>query len=268
MKLLLVIFSCFGLIALSHAAETPWQEVYPGVKLRLVSTGQVSTGGRTQVGLEIDMPQDTRTYWRVPGETGFPLALDTSGSMGIDGATVSWPYPTREVANGYTDYVYWGPTLLPIELIASTETPDLVLSAVLGICSDVCVPAQLKFELPLALSTPDRANAMRIRQALALAPIEWDGADAPIDGVRYDPVGNVLVVSVNDSLFDPQTLIATGPEGGPIFGAPQKSPEPGLILLPVLGTNAGNSLENQTIQFTFVTGMGAFSLTQRVKAMD
>ena len=59
----------------SLAAETPWQEVAPGVRLRLIADNVLSPDGTTLLGLEVDMPPGYKTYWRVPGETGRALLL-------------------------------------------------------------------------------------------------------------------------------------------------------------------------------------------------
>ncbi|UXN73700.1 hypothetical protein N8D56_23620 [Devosia sp. A8/3-2] len=40
------------------AGETPWQEVAPGVKLRLISSGLIKPDGKTLLGLEIFMPRN------------------------------------------------------------------------------------------------------------------------------------------------------------------------------------------------------------------
>ena len=62
------------------AAETPWQEVAPGARVRLISSDVLKPGNTTMVALEIDMPVGTNTYWRVPGETGIPTMFDFAGS--------------------------------------------------------------------------------------------------------------------------------------------------------------------------------------------
>ena len=101
---------CLAILALSatvlplEAGETAWQELAPGVMVRLISAGEVDEAGKAWFALELDMPEDTRTYWRVPGEAGLPTELDFSGSSGIAGHTQHWPTPERDEAAGYLDY--------------------------------------------------------------------------------------------------------------------------------------------------------------------
>lgn len=246
------------------AGETPWQEVAPGVKLRLISSGQIKPTGTTLVGIEIDMPETTRTYWRVPGETGFPAELDFAGSTGIAGHRILWPYPTRHETENYLDYAYFGPTLLPVELTVDPGSPRIELSAVLGICSDICVPAQAHFSLPLDDAEPDRPNGLRIRQALAETPMEWEAPGEPLGDVELRRDIRMLAVTLLDPELDPASLIAATESGEPLFGTPQKSPEPNLVLIPILGKANEFDLENQVVRLTFLTGMGAFEVERTV----
>jgi DsbC/DsbD-like thiol-disulfide interchange protein len=248
------------------AGETAWQEVAPGVKLRLISTGQVKANGTTLLGLEIDMPEATKTYWRVPGDTGLPTELDFSASTGVLEHQILWPYPTRHEGADYLDYAYFGPTLLPVELTLSPGATQVELTAVLGVCSDICVPAQASFSLPLD-GVPDRPNGLRIRQALALWPMPWEGDPQPIGNVEYDAATGMLQVHVGDPDLDPASLIAATASGIPLFGTPQKSPEPNLVLIPVLDQDEEIDLESQDVQLTFMTGMGAFEVSRPVRAL-
>ncbi|WP_375449752.1 protein-disulfide reductase DsbD domain-containing protein [uncultured Devosia sp.] len=249
------------------AAETPWQTVAPGVAMRLVSTGQIKADGTTLVGVEVDMPADTRTYWRVPGETGLVTELDFAGSTGITAHRILWPYPQRIEAGGYLDYVYLGPTVLPVELTLDAPAGQAEVSVVMGICSDICIPAQARFSLPID-GAKDMPNGVRIRQAAAMVPIAWDNARQPIGAVRYDAADRLLSVQLTDPDIDPASLIAATEDGEPLFGLPQKSPEPDLVLIPVLSKSHEIDLESQLIQLTFTTGMGAYVVNRSVQATD
>lgn len=256
----------FALLAASaEAGETAWQEVAPGVKLRLISTGQIKANNTTLVGLEIDMPETSKTYWRVPGDTGLVTELDFTGSTGISGHEILWPYPVRHETAEYLDYAYFGPTVLPIELTVEPGSPQLELAAVLGVCSEICVPAQARFSLPLTEAAPDRPNGLRIRQALATTPMEWQGDPPPVGNVELWRDAGMLAVRLSDPELDPASLIAATDGGEPLFGTPQKSPEPNLVLIPILGKADEIALENQAVRLTFLTGMGAFEVQRTIK---
>lgn len=126
------------------------------------------------------------------------------------------------------------------------------------------MPAQARFSLPLADPEPDAPNGLRIRQALALAPVPWDGAKPPLGVVRYRAAERMLAVELADPGLDPASLIVATASGEPLFGAPQKSPEPHLVLIPILDKEGPIGLESQDVQLTFMTDMGAFEVTRTV----
>ncbi|WP_170848391.1 protein-disulfide reductase DsbD domain-containing protein [Devosia sp. YR412] len=237
------------------------------MKLRLISSGHIKADGTTLVGLEIDMPETSKTYWRVPGDTGLPTVLDFAASTGVLSHKIVWPYPTRQETEDYLDYVYLGPTVLPIEVTVAPGRPYAEIDAMLGVCSDICLPAQAHFSLALSDAEPDRPNGLRIKQALAMAPIAWEQDPQPIGSVDVIADDAMLAVHVSDPDLDPTSLIASMPEGEPVFGTPQKSPEPNLVLIPILGKgDDAIDLKNQDVQLTFLTGMGAFEVTRTVTA--
>jgi DsbC/DsbD-like thiol-disulfide interchange protein len=246
------------------AAETPWQTVAPGVTMRLVSAGTVKPDGTTLLGVELDMPANTKTYWRVPGETGLPTQLDFAGSQGVSGDQIIWPYPEREPSERYVDYVYHGPTLLPVQLKLDGAKAQVEVSVVMGVCSDICVPAQAHFSLPVD-GAKDMPNGLRIRQAVAMAPIAWDGTSPAIGPVQYRAADQMLAVRLDEPAVHVDSLIVATPDGDPVFGVPQKSPEPNLVLIPVLGKADEINLENRSVQLTFTTDMGAYEVTSPVE---
>ncbi len=250
------------------AAETPWQNVAPDVSIRLISSGQVTAAGTALVALEIDMPETTKTYWRIPGESGLPVDLDFSASSGVEGYTMLWPYPLRETKAGMLDYVYYGHTILPIELDLSGPHGVIDVVATLGICSEICVPAQLRLNLPLAGDTPDAANNLRIRQALAEVPIDWTEAEDPVGAVSLLPGTAAIAISDVHDMVDPASLIAATTDGEPLFGAPQKSPHSDLVVLPILGKSDNSALDGMNVEVTFMTDMGAYVVSKTIEAGD
>lgn len=248
------------------AGETAWQEVAPGVLVRLISEGAIDASGRTTIALEIDMPENTKTYWRVPGETGLPTDLDFSGSAGVAGHVLHWPLPQRDDAKGYLDYVYYGHTLLPVELAVTDPAGKVRLDAMLGICSDICVPAQAQFELPLTDPARDTANQLRIGQALAEVPILWDAGPEPVGAVLHDSDAAAIAVEIDSAVVDTATLIVAGDIDDPLFGAPQKSPQGNLVLLPIMGKTDNSMLDGMEVELSFMTPRGAYEISRTIEA--
>jgi DsbC/DsbD-like thiol-disulfide interchange protein len=246
------------------ASATPWQDVAPGVRLRMISNDVKAADGATLVGLELDMTQAFKTYWRLPGESGIATELDIAGSSGLSGATIQWPFPTPETSNGFLDYVYRGPTVLPVSLKVTGTSPQLQAAVTMGVCSDICVPVRASFALPLPLGTPDVAEDIRLRQALALSPISWTRDAAPFEGVTYDAKARALRVAAIDASIDPGSVIATTSDPTIVFDTPQKSPDGRSILLPLRGANVTTGWAARPIQLTFMTAMGSFEVSERV----
>lgn len=264
-RLPLSILLALALPAAAFAASTGWQEVAPQVSVRLISSGEVGPDGRMLVGLEIDMPQDTKTYWRVPGETGIPTELDISASEGVRDPSILWPYPVVETRDGYVDYVYYGPTVLPVEVTVEGASAHLELEALLGICSDICIPVTAALSLPLAGRTPDAGNRLRLRQAVSLAPIAWSDAAAPLGDVRYDRDAQALVVERGAGDLAPADLIGAFADGSPLLGAAEVDGA-GRVLLPLLDEVEPQAIDGRPVELVFRDDRGAYTLTRTVIA--
>lgn len=246
------------------AGETPWQEVAPGVSIRLISAGTVTPQGKANFAIEIDMPDTTKTYWRIPGETGLPISLDLSAARGVTAHHIHWPYPQREVKSGKLDYVYYGHTVLPLEATVTDASAILDIEAILGICSDICIPAQVRLSLPAADAKADAANGLRIRQAMAEVPIAWDAGQDPVGAVEAVP--GAVSIAVDEAVLDPSSIIVAAAQTDVLFGAPQKSPQSNLVVLPILGKSDNSALEGLEVEVTFMTDRGAYVVNRAVEA--
>lgn len=248
------------------AGETPWQELAPDVSVRLISAGQVSADGKALLALEINMPESTKTYWRVPGDGGLPMEIDLSASRGVSGHRIFWPYPLRQEGSAGLDYAYYGHTVLPIEIGLSGGEAHLDMLATLGVCSDICIPAQVRLALPLEAGSPDTANGLRIKQAMAEVPIGWQDGPDPIGAVELMPDGQAIAISMAGDVVEPGSVIAATPTGEPLFGAPQKSPHDDLVVLPILSKSDNSALDGMDVEVTFMTDMGAYVVSRTIEA--
>ncbi len=267
MRLILFLFLSMA-VGPALAGETPWLEVAPGVQMRLVTTGEVKADGRTLAAIEIDMPEATKTYWHIPGDTGLPLEIDLRESRGVSSHQVLWPFPTVERTPDYLDYVYRGHTVIPVLLRVDGEAPQLEASLVVGICSDICIPAQAQFSMPLRDAVPDRANGLRIRQAVADVPMAWPEGEPGLGEVRLAPEQGAVTVTIDPASVDITSLIATFDDGMPLLGVPQIGPEATVVQIPVLDTADMNGLVGREVRLTFMTSEGAFETRRTIGPPD
>jgi DsbC/DsbD-like thiol-disulfide interchange protein len=249
----------------AFAAATDWQELAPGARARLISADTLLADGSTLVAVEIDMLLDTKTYWRVPGETGIPTTFDFSGSAGIGDTRILWPYPTLDRAAGFLDYAYFGPTVLPVSVAVTGEAPEINLSVVMGVCSDICVPVQARFSLPISFDEPDAGQSLRIDQAVANVPILAED-NGVIGDVTLAAEG--VSVSFQGAEIDPASVIAATADPAILFGAPQKSPDNDLVILPLLGGGELQSLVGQLIEINFMTPAGPYLVERKIVAAE
>lgn len=260
--LVLALPACLALSP-AQAGETAWQEVAPDVRMRLISADALTPQGTAWVGIEIDMPEGTKTYWRVPGETGIPPRFDLEASTGIDGFEVAWPFPTREIAKGYIDHAYYGHTVIPLELAVSDDMVQLRAETLLGICSDICVPAIASFSLELDFSTPDRANGLRIQQALARVPLAW-GDDEPLGAAVFDAETGTLRVEIAEPGFWCMEAIADVAGSPALFGPPERGAGGGEMIFTLLGKTSLEAFEGAPLHVTFLTSQGPYEIVREL----
>lgn len=249
------------------AAETDWVDVAPDTRVRLISS-DVLTNGKTTVGLELDMPAHVKTYWRIPGESGIPTTIDASQSQNVSGHQIVWPFPHRENKDGFIDFVYYGPTVLPINVDMSGDNGLLKLDILMGVCSDICVPVRSSLTLPLDFSRRDNSQGLRLRQAMADVPVDWGNATQPFGDIRFNDELRQIEIAVDSALIDPQYLIIDTGDPAVLFGMPQKSQTDEIITFELLGKTLGKGLYDTPLRLTFETADGVFTLARTVSSKD
>ena len=136
--------------------------------------GQILPGWRTDQGthmaaLDLHLSPGWKTYWRSPGDAGIPPAFDWSGSENLASVTLHWPRPTVFDVGGMRTIGYREGLVLPIEVTPRDPAQPVQLRARIdmGVCRDICVPAQVDIRADLSGSgAPDG----RIATALQARP--------------------------------------------------------------------------------------------------
>lgn len=127
-----------------------------------------------KAGLEIQLEQGWKTYWKVPGDAGIPPSLDFSASSNVQDVTIHWPVPTRFGGGnqmlGYKDAIVFPLNVVPKD---PSKPVELKASVQLGLCSDLCVPvaADLTMDIP-AGGDRDLAAELLIDRDQALVPLK------------------------------------------------------------------------------------------------
>jgi len=194
------------------------------VKAGLVpETTTIAPGTTLWVDLHLEIKPGWHIYWRNPGDSGLPTAIDWNLPPGFSAGSILWPTPEHFVQNGIGNYGYAGSAdlLVPVtppKQLAAGQTEKLEADASWLVCADICIPggAKLSFGLPVAAQpgTVDPAVAPLFaaarRHLPVLAPFETrftDGAHdirllvpaSAVAGLR-DPTG--VFFPNRDSLVD------------------------------------------------------------------
>ncbi|HUY68348.1 MAG TPA: protein-disulfide reductase DsbD domain-containing protein, partial [Alphaproteobacteria bacterium] len=158
----------FALLLLPASAARAQVGAYQrdeAVAVRLIS-GVEGTGARAAIplGLQIRLAPGWHTYWRSPGEAGFPPRLKWQGSDNLKTATLLYPAPKRYAAYGIETIGYEGDVVLPIGAAVQKPGEALDLHAALDllVCSNICVPKHftLALDVPKGPATPSAAAAL------------------------------------------------------------------------------------------------------------
>jgi DsbC/DsbD-like thiol-disulfide interchange protein len=134
--------------AATELQATDWVEGHSS-RARLIA-------GSGMAGVEVQMPEGWKTYWRNPGDAGgVPPSFDWSKSENLASATVLYPAPKRFSDRAGDTVGYKGTVVFPVRLTAKDPAKpiDLRLSLEYGVCKEICIPAEASLSLEVAPET-------------------------------------------------------------------------------------------------------------------
>lgn len=165
----------FALISQMIASPFAYADPTPGssawvdndtARVRLLSHQTGIDKSTVLIGVQIELMQGWKTYWRNPGDSGIPPNFDWSGSKNLQSAKVLWPAPQRYDLSGEMTFAYKNDVIFPVEVTLSDPAKPLhvALDLFYGICEDMCVPVQAN--LSLALEPTPNAKASLFSAAI------------------------------------------------------------------------------------------------------
>lgn len=146
--------------------------------------GGVDAQGRPLAALSLTLAPGWKTYWRAPGDGGLPPVFDWAGSGNMGGVEFFWPTPQVFDSAGYTNIGYFDALVLPFAITPSAAGAPISLRAhiTLGICKDICIPADLSLRAEI---TGANAPNPAILAAMADQPIP--AAKAGVGAITCTP---------------------------------------------------------------------------------
>jgi len=147
---------------------------------------EILDGGRKSDGtysaaLRLTLKDGWKTYWRSPGDAGIPPRFTWRGSRNLDDVEITWPTPEVFLTSGFRTIGYLDQVVLPFTVSPGSDNRPVRLKGrmELGICKDVCVPTDVRFDHEL---NPDASRHPAIVAALASRP--YSPAEAGVKSVK------------------------------------------------------------------------------------
>lgn len=161
--------------------------------------GWQQADGSRMTALRIDLAPEWKTYWRAPGDAGIPPSFDWSGSENLRGLRYHWPRPVVFDTNGMQTIGYRNQLVLPIEITPQNPAQPVILRGRvdIGVCKDICVPAELEITARLEGGGVDDRQ---IRAALASRPLSAHEADLSAVSCKVAPTRDGLRLSARLTL--------------------------------------------------------------------
>ncbi|WP_425406414.1 protein-disulfide reductase DsbD family protein [Hwanghaeella sp.] len=246
----------------AHAITGAWSDTeHSSVRLVSSVTGTGEEGTLT-LGLEFQMQDGWKIYWRSPGDAGFPPKPDWTGSTNVASVEMSWPAPHRFEIFGLQTYGYSGEVIFPLRVKAETPGEAISLTGKVDylVCSDICIPgeAQVSVDVPAGPAQPS-AKVHAIGQYAALVPGAPEAAGLTVDraAVSGNPDDLTLQVDIaGPEAFVSPDIFVEGPVGV-FFGKPELALSNGGKLARLTLKGAGSAPEDlarQALTLTVVDG--------------
>lgn len=177
-------------------------------------------GDSWSAGVEIELAEGWKTYWRMPGEAGIAPYFDWAKSLNLADVELRWPAPARYhdasgETIGYAGRVVFPVTVRPLDPALPVE---LALDLSYAVCKDLCVPARMKlsqiFDPTSAMSSVDAVRIGEFEQQvpqreaqeleIATASVEGDGAlrlVVVLEGPAADASTDIFVENFEPAYF-------------------------------------------------------------------
>jgi suppressor for copper-sensitivity B len=191
---------------------------------RLISavagTGDLKT---VPAGLDITLKSGWKTYWRSPGDAGFPPEIKFEGSENVASATLLYPTPHRFELFGLQTFGYKDEVVYPIAVTPERPGEAVKLRGHLRylVCEQVCIPyeADLALDIPAGAALPSD-QAPLVNRFKAMVPGDGKGAGLQLTQVRIDAGNKLVMEAVSDGQsFTAPDLIVEAPQSL-LFGKP------------------------------------------------
>lgn len=191
------------------------------------------------LGVEMRLKPGWKTYWRSPGDAGFPPELTFVGSTNLQDAAIAFPAPHRFELFGLQTFGYGEQVVFPLDVKPAQVGAALAVKAHLRylVCEQVCIPyeADLALDVPQGPAQPS-ADAALLNKFRSMVP--GDGRAVGLDLAALKIAGDELQVTATSAgvpFAAPDLLVEAS--NGLSFGKPKVDLQDGgaraVLTLPI-----------------------------------
>ncbi|MGB0959220.1 MAG: protein-disulfide reductase DsbD domain-containing protein [Halocynthiibacter sp.] len=192
------LFAIAATITTALAITATQSSAAKGVAFLRLLEGHRQADGTHLAAIHIQLEPNWKTYWRAPGEGGFPPQFDWSKSKNLKAVQIHWPAPKAYTQNGVTTIGYIDELILPITFTPKDKSAPISLKSKIdfGTCRDICVPqtANVSAKLSQKPARPDTRIRSALKTTIRAAKIRAKCEISPIsDGLKITvhlPAGN------------------------------------------------------------------------------
>lgn len=265
----IVVISCLwlaSLCAVASAAKTEWQDLGGG-KARLIVMFEPGTD-QISGALEVKLKPGWSTYWRYPGGFGIPPQFDFTQSSGFTVEPVAFPAPSL-LGGSYGQYAgYKKSVVFPFKgklsarggQSANPSLASLKLRLLIGVCEEICIPAQAQFSIDGSSLLQSDLTATQIISFSALTvPIKKPYSDLGFQVDQNDK--EQLIITVETPVGDQKpSLFVEGPLSWSLQPAKLVSRDGDKLNFALDVSNApeGTDVMGEKLRYTLVTGSSGF----------
>ena len=199
----------------------------PHAEVELIAAQTAFVAGQSaRVGLSIKHAPHWHTYWKNPGDSGYPTKITWALPQGFTASEFDWPAPKRLSTGALVNFGYEGDVVLPVTIqvpsnAAAGTSITLKGKAEWLVCKDVCIPedGDVSITLPVipsgtagTTSAENAATKSRFANADASKPVAltgWSGK-ANVSGrdllLEITPAAGAVALSKFDVFPEPEQI--------------------------------------------------------------
>ncbi|MED5226313.1 MAG: protein-disulfide reductase DsbD domain-containing protein [Pseudomonadota bacterium] len=140
------------------SSQSNWAE-NDFAKFRIISgVESIANLEEIPLGLEFELIDGWKVYWRNPGDAGFPPSFIETESNNLQNIDWLWPVPMRFTLDGMQSFGYEDRIIIPLKAKIKDRKRPLYLRTKLSAlaCKEICVPIEglLTLQLPAGTGAP------------------------------------------------------------------------------------------------------------------